>query len=291
MKQLDFRKIFNMMAILSIVLALLVVFMTVYALAFRHMDTPNEEYYLLPIISFLSLFGAIMFLAVLRPLSMLQERIKQTEDSVGDLNKLHATMREQRHDFMNHLQVVHSLIELERYSDSAEYIQKVYNNIEKVSSTLKTSIPAVNAILAAKRSTCENKGIEVIMEIRSALSGMHIPEWELCKTLGNIIDNAVNALEDRQGKRWIKIEMFEDIYNYVFKISNNGPAIPPELWESIFTTGYTTRKDRGGEGMGLSICRRIVSSYGGKLRVFSDDSETVFEGVIPRKYIPDNESK
>ena len=271
------------MTILSILLAMLIVFMTVYALAFRIVETPGEEYYLFPAVSLLSLSSAAMSIAVLRPISLLQERIKQTEDSLKDLNGLHLTMRAQRHDFMNHLQVVHSLIELSKYSDAADYIEKVYSSIEKVSNTLKTGIPAVNAILEAKRKACENKGIEVKMEVRTTFSEMPIPDWELCRTLGNIIDNAVNALEEGSNSPWIKIEMLEDMFNYIFKISNNGPAIQPSLWEKIFETGYTTQSAKGGEGMGLAICKRIMSRYGGKLRVFSDETETVFEGIIPRR--------
>ena len=283
MKQPDIQKTFTLMAVFSIMLALFIVIMTVYALAFRIVDTPNEEYYLLPVVSLLSMSSAAMSIAVLRPTSLLGERIRQTEDSLGDLSRLHVTMRAQRHDFMNHLQVVHSLIELGKYTESAEYIEKVFINIEKVSGTLRTSIPAVNAILEAKRQSCESKGIEVEMEVRTTLSDITIPAWELCGILGNIIDNAVHALAEKQGRRWIKIEIYEDMYNYDFRITNNGPAIPPELWEKIFETGYTTREEKGGEGMGLSICRSIMSRYRGTLKVFSDDKETAFEGIVPRK--------
>ena len=281
MRKLDIQKTFAIITVLSVVLALLLVLLTTYALVFRIVETPDMEYYLLPIVSLLSLSGAALSLTVLRPASMLSERIMQTEDSITDLNRLNNTLREQRHDFMNHLQVVHSLIELGKHSDAAVYIEKVYTNIEKVNSILKTGIPAVNAILEAKRNACENKGIEVTMEIRTALSGISVPDWELCRTLGNIIDNAVNALADKQGKRTIKVEIYEDMHNYGFKISNNGPAIPPELWDRIFETGFTTQSS-GGEGMGLAICKRIVNRYGGKLRVFSDEIETVFEGIVPR---------
>ena len=78
----------------------------------------------------------------------------------------------------------------------------------------------------------------------------------------------------------MKIEIGEDLRRYRFRISNNGPAIPPELWQRIFDEGFTTRPE--GSGMGLAICRRLLGACGGKLRVFSDDSETVFEGSLPR---------
>jgi len=181
---------------------------------------------------------------------------------------------------MNHLQVVHSLIELDEYSEANNYIGKVYTDIENVSSILKTGIPAVNAILESKRQTCKNKGIEVTVDINSTLSKIPVPDWELCRLLGNIIDNSIIALSDMTNIKRLNIEIFEDMHSYRFKISNNGPVISSDLWIRIFEPGYT-EGTHNGEGMGLAICNEIMSKYNGTLWVVSDEIETVFEGIIP----------
>jgi signal transduction histidine kinase len=46
-------------------------------------------------------------------------------------------------------------------------------------------------------------------------------------------------------------------------VSDTGRGIPAESLERIFRPFYTTR--RGGTGLGLSLCRRIVSQHGGTL--------------------------
>jgi len=267
-----------MMVVLDILLAVSLIALTVYLFVFHYVNA--AELYILPIISLMSLSGAIPPILMLRPMSKYNIRLKQTEDSLDQLNKLNNTLRAQRHDFMNHMQVVHSLIELEEYSEVNEYINKVYTDIEKVSNILKTGIPAVNAILESKRQTCESKGIEVTVDISSTLAKISVPDWELCRLFGNIIDNSINALSGVQSTRRLSIEIFEDIHSYRFKISNNGPMIPPELWTRIFEAGYTEGSHEG-EGMGLAICTEIVSMYKGKLWVVSDEYETVFEGFIP----------
>ena len=43
-----------------------------------------------------------------------------------------------------------------------------------------------------------------------------------------------------------------------FRIADDGPGIPPELREEIFTAFYSTRAERSG-GLGLAITRRIVA--------------------------------
>ena len=279
--RINVRKAAAYLGILSVVLALLSISITVYVLYYRIDKTLDAEIILLPVIALMSLVCCAVSLLLLRPASDLKNRIEQAENSVEDLNSLNNKLRAQRHDFMNHLQVVHSLIELGEHAEAGDYIEKIYTSIEIVNSILKTGFPAVNAILEAKRQACENRGIEVTMDIRTDLADIPIPSWELCRLFSNIIDNAINALSEAQSAKCLGIEIYEDIHSYWFRISNNGPAIPPQIWKRIFDVGFTTH-EKSGEGMGLAICHRIVTEYGGVIKVYSDDIETVFEGHVPR---------
>lgn len=283
MRNLNIHKTLILMAVLSVLLAALIISITIYIFTVSFDAALEPERLTLPFISLLAFCSAVITIMLLRPMASHNLRLRQTEQSLEDLNKLNNTMRAQRHDFLNHLQVVHSLIELNEHEEANSYIDKVYDAIEKVSSSLRTSIPAVNAILEAKRQTAERNGVDVSIEISSALSEMPVPDWELCKLFGNIIDNSINALSEIASDKdaWLIIELFEDIHSFRFKISNNGPIIPQENWDKIFETGFTTRV-RNGEGMGLSICRDIINKYNGKIWVISDEYETVFEGFIPR---------
>ena len=222
----------------------------------------------------------VVFLLLRRSLNLMSEKVSQSEDSIAALGALNGTLRAQRHDFLNHLQVVYSLIDIQKYDDANAYIEKVYGDIQKVNSVMRTSIPAVNAILHAKQLMCESRGITVDFDIRTTLSELPMEDWEFCRVLGNIIDNSIHALAGNNREKRLRIEIFEELRGFRFRISNTGPAIPPELWHRIFEEGFTTRPT--GEGMGLAICRRLLSSCGGSLRVFSDDAETVFEGELPR---------
>jgi len=211
------------------------------------------------------------------------EQAKMLEEANRQLEDLNGTLRKQRHDFMNHLQVVFSLLELNDPGEAMKYVESVYGDIKRAGSALKTANPAVNALIAAKRQDCEAHGIALALHIHSPWQGLPVPGWEMCRVLGNLIDNARDALleaPDRQGKR-IDLTIDETPGAFTFRVANNGPAIPPQLHRSIFQMGFTTKSD--GHGSGLSIVEEIVKAYGGEIAVASNDSITEFIGSIPKK--------
>lgn len=204
--------------------------------------------------------------------------LKETLNQVENLNK---TLRAQRHDFMNHLQVVYSLMEMEEYKDAKDYIDKVYGNIQKVGKILKTSNPAVNALLQAKLLSCEKRNIEAELVVSTKLDGLKIPSWELCKVLGNLIDNSICALLESPGRKLLTVELYENVSSLGIKVKNNGPLIPGDVIEKIFDAGFTTKGTKG-EGMGLAITKETLNEYGGSIKVNSSETETVFEVIIPQ---------
>lgn len=114
-------------------------------------------------------------------------------ESMNDLENLNRRLREQRHDYLNQLQIVYGLLELEEYEEAQEYLKPVFKDIMKVNRALKTAQPAVNALLQAKMETAEKQGIDFYLEVGTQLSNLSIEPWELCKVLGNLIDNAITA--------------------------------------------------------------------------------------------------
>lgn len=201
------------------------------------------------------------------------------QDAYAQLEDLNGTLRAQRHDFMNHLQVVFSLLELEDYKEASDYIERVYGDIRRVSRTLKTAHPAINALLAAKVGDCEARGVHVDLQIESPWAGLPVESWEMCRVLGNLIDNAMDAMKDAPEPRLL-IRLSESVQSYTFVIANNGPMIQPSIAERIFQRGFSTKGE--GRGMGLSIVRGIMESGGGRLTLVSDERETRFEGTLPK---------
>ena len=229
------------------------------------------------------LWGAVADIREALNAARIAEQTRMLEEANRQLEDLNGTLRKQRHDFMNHLQVVFSLLELDDAGEAMKYVESVYGDIKRTGSVLKTAIPAVNALIAAKRQDCEAQGIALALHIGSSWQGLPVPGWEMCRVLGNLIDNAREALlaDEASTDRRIDLTIDETPGAYTFRVGNNGPAIPPQLHRSIFQLGFTTKSD--GHGSGLSIVEEIVKDYGGEIRVESSEENTVFIGSIPKK--------
>ncbi|MDO5423817.1 MAG: ATP-binding protein [Eubacteriales bacterium] len=202
------------------------------------------------------------------------------QKSMENLENLNTKLREQRHDYINQLQVVYGLLELEEYTDALEYLRPVYRDILKVNRALKTAQPAVNALLQAKMDEAEQHGIIFSLDIATQLKGLKTEPWELCKILANLIDNAITAVKPLEGERKITLRMAEQDGRYQFAVSNNGPEIPKQQQKLIFRKGYTTKKEEG-HGMGLSIVSSVLKEAGGEIHLGSTPEETVFSFSLP----------
>lgn len=101
----------------------------------------------------------------------------------------------------------------------------------------------------------------------------------------NIISNAIDALEEVQGKAIPTIVIrSETIDNRWIRVSvwNNGTAIPGEVKDQIFDPFFTTKTVGKGTGMGLAICYQIVKKHQGKIEVTSEPEKgTEFTITLP----------
>ena len=236
--------------------------------------TETKFYLTLIVISVVTLMTCILLL--LRSYMKLKSRNETLRESIENLGRLNDKLRMDRHDYLNHLQVIYGLMELKEYEDMNSYLRTVYKDLLKTGKAIKTSKPAINALLAAKSAEAESRGIEFVIEVKSDLSKLSIEDWELCKVLSNLIDNAFRALKEseRETKK-VRIDITETSDRYIFCVENNGPEIPEEIRESIFKRGFSTKKEEG-HGMGLSIVSEILSSNMGSITLTSNEEETAF---------------
>ncbi|MES1166669.1 MAG: ATP-binding protein [Pseudomonadota bacterium] len=100
----------------------------------------------------------------------------------------------------------------------------------------------------------------------------------------NLVDNAVKFNRD-DGE--LGLSLRTDAAEVVLSVANTGPGIPPDRQGTLFQRFYRAdsgrNRDTGGSGLGLSLCREIVTALGGRIELARSDGEwTEFTVRLPR---------
>ncbi|MFP2962702.1 ATP-binding protein [Myxococcus sp. 1LA] len=103
----------------------------------------------------------------------------------------------------------------------------------------------------------------------------------------NLVINAAQAIpEGRVSENQLTLALREEAGGVVLSISDTGRGIPPDVLPHVFDPFFTTRG--GGMGMGLPICRDIITSLGGDIRVHSEPGKgTTVEVTLRRADLPE----
>ncbi|MFT8323035.1 MAG: ATP-binding protein [Bacillus sp. (in: firmicutes)] len=109
------------------------------------------------------------------------------------------------------------------------------------------------------------KNISIKIELTNHFPFVYFNEKQLKQVLVNIIKNAFEAIEESANKNAgiIKIRTLLDQTNVLITVSDNGCGISKEGIEKLFNPFYTTKGE--GTGIGLSVCKKIIEDFGGKL--------------------------
>jgi signal transduction histidine kinase len=107
-----------------------------------------------------------------------------------------------------------------------------------------------------------------------------VPE-EFGQVLSNLVQNAIEAVPEETGRVQVRGRVEDG--ELVISVKDNGPGIPPETVQKLFTPFFSTKGPGRGVGLGLTITRRVVQSLGGTLQVASAVGQgTEFVVRVPR---------
>ncbi len=99
------------------------------------------------------------------------------------------------------------------------------------------------------------------------LNGINFDRVRIRQVIDNLISNAIKyGPIDSE----ITIKTYLDEHNHVFEVMDQGAGIPEgkikNLYEPYFTLGSKTIGGEKSTGLGLSICKNIITSHGGRLK-------------------------
>ncbi|MFJ7732121.1 GHKL domain-containing protein [Lysinibacillus sp. NPDC097231] len=243
---------------------------------------------------FIFIFNGVFILIVTGSFFFLQrwyqkemaKEVEVTEDTYqAEIKTLITSVSSLRHDFTNHIQVLHGFLQLDKPEQAKQYLYSLSKEVQAIKS-LKLNIdhPGLSILLQTKKLTAQNHNIDMDFTI-SQDAFNKIKTTDLIKILSNLIDNAIDAATELpEGQRKITICCNADETQYEFKITNTGPNIVDT--SQIFKQGFSTKKPESEKirGQGLFIVREIVNKYNGQISIESSNHlETTAIVNIPIK--------
>ena len=124
---------------------------------------------------------------------------------------------------------------------------------------------AINEALALVAARLRDGGIEVSVQVEPASLAVAGDETRLEQVLGNVLGNAIDALDGAEVRR-IDILATARGNTCQIVVGNSGPCIDPEILPRLFEPFVTSKPPGKGLGLGLMISSHIVRGYGGSLR-------------------------
>jgi len=125
---------------------------------------------------------------------------------------------------------------------------------------------AIEEVIEMVRAPIDKNRVSVHTIFRAGLTLVSGDRVQLQQVILNLILNAVEAMSSEHGLRNLSLKTEQgETGDILVAVQDTGPGVDPENVERVFAPFYTSKAS--GIGMGLSICRSIVTAHGGRLWV------------------------
>jgi two-component system CitB family sensor kinase len=222
-------------------------------------------------------------IVTLRDRTELEGLVRRMNAVTGLANALRA----QEHEFTNRLHVIAGLLDLGEQDEARQYLDLITREQLASAEDLRARIspPVVAALLVAKLAVASERDIDLQISADSTFDASDASDADantLMTVIGNLIDNAFDAVAAQPAPRTVMLELSDDEELRIV-VSDNGPGVAGDDAERIFNDGYSTKPPRSGlrRGIGLALVQRLVHRAGGTIVVGAPPGGR-FEVVLPR---------
>jgi two-component system cit operon sensor histidine kinase CitA len=198
-------------------------------------------------------------------------------------------LRVLRHEHANKLSMLSGLIEIGEIDSALSLINQENSSKQRLIDFVSSRIRCkeIAGLLLGKYTRSRELGLELQFDPTCQLLelGKNIDPHELSAVIGNLLDNAFEAtLNNPESNKKISLLVTDAGQELVIEVGDNGTGVDPDIADSIFTRGVTSKTSNEGHGIGLYLINRYVTHAGGV--IMFDEAEpkgTIFSIFIPKK--------
>lgn len=206
----------------------------------------------IPAITLLFLL-AVKWITVQNEKYNIERELQVTVPMREKYDELLKTVRLRQHEFKNHLSAIMSAHYTYNSYDKWEKAQKEYCNElireNRYSNLLVLKDSVLAGFLYSKFQEMEAEGIDIECKFMGEFQQTEIPMFYLVEMLGILLDNAAQAVQNKELKKVVNFAFIEQADRFLFSVSNRFPHVSYEEIEKWFQMGNSTK----GEGRGIGL--------------------------------------
>ncbi|MDO9454570.1 sensor histidine kinase [Nocardioides sp.] len=192
-------------------------------------------------------------------------------------------LRAQNHEAANRLHTVVSLFEIGQPDTAIAFATEELEGAQQLTDLMVGAVgdPAVSALLVGKTAAARERGIELTVD-----GGLEadVPGRDLVTVVGNLVDNAFDALDGHTGPRRVRVVLGGPGDHPAVTVEDSGPGLSAEEAGHVLERGWSTKAE--GRGVGLALVHQVARRHGGVVRIGRSDlggaSFTVELGPVVR---------
>lgn len=202
------------------------------------------------------------------------QKTKLEAEHVSQVEAMYEYVREWRHDIKGMVSTVTGLAERGEYESMRNYLRELNGAADETKLLISTGNPALDATVSAKLMLADKNGINVEHTI-SVPENMPIDSIDICSVIMNLMDNAIDAVSKQtSAERLIELGIIDK--GGMLSINVKNPCSGDYKFDGESLS--TTKEDSSVHGIGLKRVNRIVSAYGGFIKI--EPKEHSFEVSI-----------
>lgn len=201
---------------------------------------------------------------------MSEVQLKEQVKHYNDIMMTQGQVKKIRHDLKNHLLSIMAMIKSNDSEKCINYIKSLLENVDISNSYIDTGNIVLDAIISAKITEAEKKGIEFNSEIQIP-SNLPISQEDECVIFGNALDNAIEAAIKVKDKKYINLSLIFNKDTLTCKISNSYDGNSNLI---------TTKSDIRNHGLGKENIKKALEKYNSIARVIEENNEYILTFVL-----------
>lgn len=254
--------------------------------------------------------GAAMFFKDLTRVEQLEER-ERLRDRLAVLGEMAAAVAHEIKNPLAGIEVMAGLLrrQLRENTQATALVGDIINEAKMANAIVqeildfvrpvrlqmeRTSVSAaINAAVTMADGGKAKRGhVDVRLDVSEALPLIDADKTQLMQVFANLLINAYEALNGsghvsisareatREEDGALPLDGLHPAPTVVVEVTDDGPGVPPELADKIFSAFFTTKAQ--GSGLGLAIVRKIVDAHDGRIDMTSrPGAGTKFRVALP----------